>query len=162
MSIRQKLNDNPALGVGITAVIIVIALIIIWTQVSGGNGTELVSEKAFYTLDDGKTYFKDDMDKAVPFDKDGQKALRAFVYKCGDGEPFVGIVGRHTSVGQKEMADYLAGMKAKDTDRAIRLGIDSRTMEIRRVADKRWMPYDESAIEGVKCPSGEQATAVNP
>ena len=41
--------------------------------------------QAFYTTDDGATYFVDDANREPPFDHNGQPAVRAHVFTCGKG-----------------------------------------------------------------------------
>src|SRR5688572_15728049 len=105
MSIRQKMNDNPSIGIGVTAVVILIAVTIIWFQLSGG--TTESPDTAFYTIDEGRTYFEGDVNQVVPFEHEGKQALRAFVYQCGNDAPFVGVVGRYNAQGRREMEDYI-------------------------------------------------------
>jgi hypothetical protein len=64
--------------------------------------------KSYYSTDDGKTFFVDDLDKAYPFDHDGQQAYRAFVYKGASGAPFVAYLERYTANGLARKQDLIA------------------------------------------------------
>ena len=90
MGIRETLNKNPGITTGATAGIILLAVGFIIYQLSGG-GTPSVATKAYFTIDDGKTWFSDDINKVPPFDKDGKQAVKAYVYECPGGKPFVSI-----------------------------------------------------------------------
>ena len=100
MGIRQKINENPGITTAVTAGIIAIAIgVIIWQGCggSGSGGTIAVATKAFYTIDDGKTLFVEDINKIPPFPKDGKQAVKANVFSCDDGKTrFVGYLEMYT------------------------------------------------------------------
>lgn len=48
----------------------------------------------FYSDNDGKSWFKDDAGKLVPFDHNGRPAYRAFIYRLPDGSTFCGYLQR--------------------------------------------------------------------
>src|SRR4029079_11477876 len=100
MSFRDKLSEKPAIGLGIGVGILVIAFGVIGYQLFGGsNSAGEIPTQGFYTDDNGKTFFKDDINKVVPFDHNGKQAYRADVFKGADGKEFVGLVYRHTPTG---------------------------------------------------------------
>ena len=78
MGIREKLNENPRITAGATAAIILVALGFIVYQAIGGGGPPIPT-KAYYTIDDGETYFEDDIQKLAPFEHEGKQAVRAAV-----------------------------------------------------------------------------------
>jgi hypothetical protein len=94
MGIREKMNQNPGVTTGVTIAIIVVALIFIVWQLWPNRGPKIPT-KAFYTVDDGATYFADDIKKIPPFDHEGKQAVRAYVFKCG-GKEFVAYLERYT------------------------------------------------------------------
>lgn len=112
MGIREKLNNNPGLTTGITAAIILIAIIVIVIQLLPGSGPKIPT-KAWYSSDDGKTYVADDINLLAPFEKDGKTWVRAIVFKCKDGKPFVSHLERYTpkakAMIQKSREDMKAG-----------------------------------------------------
>ncbi len=105
MGIRETLNQNPAITTGATAAIILVALgIIVWqlTGSSGGGGN--ATTKSFFTIDDGKTWFADDVNKLAPFDKDGKPAYQVFVWTCDGGKnKFVSHLQRYTPEAKKKI-----------------------------------------------------------
>jgi len=104
VGIRETLNQNPGITTGATAVIILLALgFIIW-QFTGSGGVD-VQNAAYFTVDDGKTWFEDDVTKLAPFDKDGKQAYRVYVFKCGGGEPFVSHLERYTDEAKKRIEE---------------------------------------------------------
>jgi hypothetical protein len=94
MGIREKMNQNPGVTTGVTVGVIVIALIFIVWQLWPSSGPRIPT-KAFYTVDDGKTYFPDDIKKVPPFDHEGKQAVRAYVFKCGSTK-FVAYLEMYT------------------------------------------------------------------
>jgi hypothetical protein len=87
VGIRETLNKNPMITTGVLAGVILIAIVwSIWYLVGnpfgGGDGERTPDTKAFYTIDDGATTFVDEVDKIVPFKKDGKDAVKAHVYEC--------------------------------------------------------------------------------
>jgi hypothetical protein len=94
VGIREKINQNPKQTTAITAGIVVVAILfILWQACGGGPGSGGATDKAFYTTDDGKTYFVDSSSNIPPYQKDGKMAVRAQVFTCDDGKTkFVGYV----------------------------------------------------------------------
>jgi hypothetical protein len=172
MGVREKLNKTPSIAIAFAAVAFVIALVVLWRIVprkggpESGIGGPRIPTRAFYTNDNGATYFEDDFNKIVPFDKDGKPAYMAWVYKCDDGEPFVGVIGRHTAMGKELIEEELA---KPEQERAKTIYYDkSRNyMEIKKVKadDRSWILNDElgdKLRKEVECPSGGPAKIVEP
>ncbi|MGD0461708.1 MAG: hypothetical protein ABSB74_04390 [Tepidisphaeraceae bacterium] len=66
-------------------------------------------DKAFYTVDDGQTWFMDSIYKTPPFDHDGKIAVRAMVYSYDNGRKlFCPFVQRYTSDMKKSLDDAVA------------------------------------------------------
>ena len=149
---------------GVTIGIIGLALIVIvyqlWPSGSGGVG----NMKAYYTADDGKTYFADEMRTEVPFDKDGKQAVRAYVFKCGDGEPFVGYMERLTEEGQKAVAE---SKSQNPQDPGAMVGAVMGYHEMKRPEDKQWTNVSDQQgmvrVTNVQCPqASDKPVAVRP
>ena len=107
-SLRDKINRNPAQTAAITAAAIVLALLFIFWQACGFGGGGGAG-KSYYSVDDGKTFFIDDANKIPPFKHEGKDAVRAHVFKCGDGQPFVGYLEMYAPHDKKMMEDAMAG-----------------------------------------------------
>src|SRR5579884_1599298 len=87
MSIRQTINEKPAIGIGIGAGILVIALILILIQTVGSRsssnaGGPVMTEQEFFSDDDGQSYFVDSRSKLPPFKHNGKDAYVANVFRC--------------------------------------------------------------------------------
>src|SRR5689334_11283784 len=81
-------SSNRNIAVAVAIVLIVIAAVV------GVRSCRSESEaappvpvgKAWFTTDDGKTWFADDDNRLFPFDKDGKKAYRCYVWTCDGGK----------------------------------------------------------------------------
>jgi hypothetical protein len=170
MGVRKKLTENKKFGTGVAAALLIIALGVITFQLHWARGSAgAASRNAFYTDDNGQTFFKDDANKIIPFDHHGKQAYRADVFEGPDGRQFVGLIYRHTSTGRFEMQDYInRKVAARDDDGTIRQGIEYRGTEIKRAgaADKAWTPNDETKNEqlraSIRTPSGAAAKLILP
>ena len=109
MGIREQINQNPKQTTAITAVIVVIAILFIfWQACGGGTGLGGVSDKAFFSTDDGKTFFVDSATNIPPYMKDGKMAVRAQVFTCDDGKTkFVGYLEMY-GPQEKAMLEQMA------------------------------------------------------
>ena len=156
MGIRETLNEKPAIGIGIAVGIVVIAGVILIWQFSGGSRTTQLTapvqgDQAYFSDDDGKTFFADDLKKPTPFKHAGKDAYRAHVYKCSKGEPFVGYIERHTELGkQQKGVTQEMGSRPSFSDNAL--------FEIKKPGKGAWVPVDSKhynealQVMGVTCP----------
>ncbi len=155
MGIRESLNKNPSITTGFTIGIIVLALgAIIWQMRSGSSRYTI--QNAYYTVDDGKTWFEDLGTKNPPIDHNGQLAVRCLIFKCGEnGAPFVAYLERFTPEALKKM-EAAAASKAPPETADIDL-LYSTGMEVKRPGSAKWIPRaspEGDKICDVKCPDG--------
>ncbi len=146
MGIREKLNQNPRATTAATIAIVVIALGFIVWQLIPQQPT--VQTKQYYSNDDGKTWFADDMNKIMPFDKDGKPAVKANVFRCG-GTDFVGYLEKYTDDVRKKVEAARAKPNADQAE-------DFPTV-VKKPGDAKWLsPRDRGydKIVTVTCPSG--------
>lgn len=168
MGVRQSLNESRKLGFGVGGAVLVVALALLGYQLYGGpSSVGAAPRTAFYTDDNGKTFFEDDIHKVSPFERNGKQAYRADVFQCPDGKRFVGVIYRHNSSGRQQVEQYITNKTMnKDKGGSILRAIESACMEFKRPAanDRAWRPNDSAAIESlhasITCPSGGPATLV--
>jgi hypothetical protein len=110
MRVRDAMNERPALGIGVGAGVILIAIFFMFVRMHGGGaGTELLPKSAWYTDDDGQSFFVDSADKVSPFDHKGKVAVRACYYTCDGGKTkFLSHLERFTAEGKKAAEETLA------------------------------------------------------
>src|SRR2546423_15270003 len=90
MGAVQTMSEPRKLGMGVAAAVLIIGLGLLGYQFFGGRQTVSAPARsaAFFTNDDGKTFFKDDVNKMVPSDHNGKPAYRADVFQGADGKQF--------------------------------------------------------------------------
>lgn len=104
MGIREAINKRQKSS----AAIIVIAAVVglgysVWSQ----RNTFPRIEKAFYSDETGTNIFVDDIDRVYPFDHNGKKAYRAYVYKDRTGKPFVSYIARYNDAARTHLESLL-------------------------------------------------------
>ena len=79
----REVQREQQLGLGVAAAILIWRSAIFGFQLFGGGEQRQppAPTSAFYTDDNGKTFFKDNIDKVVPFDHNGKQAYRADVFQ---------------------------------------------------------------------------------
>jgi hypothetical protein len=115
VGIRQTINENPAGTAAVTGGIVVLAILfIIWQACSSGPGAGgIITSKAFFSTDDGKTWFVDDNANIPPFQtKDGKTAVRAQIYTCDTKTQFCGYLEAY-SIPDKQMLEAAKAANAK-------------------------------------------------
>ena len=99
-----------------------------------GGGGSIVPAQAYYTTDDGKTWFAADASNKAPFQHDGKQALRAHVFQCADKPPFVGYLSKYSSIAGEDM--------------------------VKKAGETRWFPHstpNAAGIMTIKCGEGADA-----
>jgi hypothetical protein len=125
-----------------------------------GDGSPTVATEAYFTTDDGKTWFADDVKKVPPFDKDGKQAVRAYVYRCAGGEPFISHLERYTPEGKKALEQ---AMKQNDPNNpALMEEVILNGVQVKKPgsdAVKGWVKMSNLDMAGrimeLKCPDGK-------
>lgn len=95
MSLREKLNQNPQITTIAALVIVLAAIAALWYAISG-PAKLYYGSTAYYTSDDGATYYSDRADLVVPFTDNGKEVVRAHVYQCPSKGKFVAFLQRYT------------------------------------------------------------------
>jgi len=156
VGIRESLNRNPAVATGLTVAVIVIALIFIIWQLKGSSGPKPVT-KAFYTVDDGATWFVDDRNKPTPFLHEGKEAVRVYVYEC-NGNRFAGFLEKMTPKARER-----AEAAAREGRNAI---LEDGDYLVKKPGRGEWVSsldiHAAEKIFHVECPGGGVAKLVNP
>lgn len=153
MDIRERFNRNPAVTGGAALALIILAgLVIIWQIRSTAPRNE---DQAYFTLDDGKTWFIDDITKVPPFEKNGKMAVKAYLYKCkGVDQPFVGYVERFADPVMKQLQELQERTRnAPDQAEKIKQflrGASINGLEYKKPGDQTWT---RGPIQ-VLCPNG--------
>jgi hypothetical protein len=82
--------------------------------VSLRSPSKVIIDSAYYTDDDGKSFFKDTIYCVPPFQHDGKTAVRAMVFTYANGtKEYVAYEMRYTAEWQKKL-DAACAQAAKD------------------------------------------------
>lgn len=150
MRIRQSINRHAPFAVTATALVMVLSLSAIIWQVWPDRSRPI--KAAYFTVDDGQTYFVDDPTKVPPFAKDGNEAYQAFVFQCGWHRPFVGYLLRYTPEAKKRLEHAIAA-KENLAPGAVAFG-----MQAKRPGGADWVTATEEphydALTNIRCPDG--------
>ena len=160
MTVRESISRNPRVGMGAATLLAVVAGILIFFETRQDSTPASANANAYFTVDDGKTWFVDDMTKLPPFDKDGKQAVRAFVYRCPDGKLFVGYLQRFTPEAKRAIEALDHGdpnRKGPPDTSGIRMAY-TVGREVKRPGDAKWISGADglkaAQMLNVKCPNG--------
>ena len=169
MNAREALSKHPRLSMGAAVLCVLVAIASLFLQTRGGSDQSAGNAKAFFTVDDGQTWFTDDLSNLPPFDKDGKQAVRAFVFRCSDGKQFVGYLQRFTPDAKRAIEK----INTPDPNRTgppdtsgVRMAYTAGR-EVKRPGDAKWVSGADgpksAQIIAIKCPNGGgEAAAVEP
>lgn len=161
MGLRETMNKKPGVALGVGVGLIAVGVVVIAMQLRAGAPPGPPSE-AYFTTDDGQTYFADGIENLPPFQRDGKEAVRAYVFQCAGGKPFVNHLERYTPAGRNAMES--AGVKdAMSLARAAAAQPNGPMWgkEVKKPGSKQWVPADNIAkatpILAPRCPDSVQA-----
>lgn len=154
MGVRELINKHQGLAIGVAAVLILLCLF--WITRNASPTQASVATQAYYTDDDGKTFFTDDAVKVVPFQHNGKEAVKAFVYDC-KGTRSVHYMQRYTPVGVKAAQEWLTKSGGKEV--SIPDELNATGIEFKRPGDATWQPNPPGPKP---CPDGGRPEWVNP
>jgi hypothetical protein len=137
MGVRETLNQNKTIGVAAIIVLIAGAAgAMYWTN---SSAIPAPLKTAFYSDDDGKTFYPDDTSRISPYDHNGKQAVRVTVFRWGNGAPFVGYMTRLNESGRKRMQE-LSALPDTAANDAARGAISTKTTEFKRPGEEKWQP----------------------
>jgi hypothetical protein len=160
MGVRETLNQRRGVVIACVAVIVLIALgVVFWPSRESPEKRPGVPLD-WYTIDDGKSWFKFDARLFPPFDYNGKTAYRCRVWTCDDGKTkFVSHLERYAAPAKKK----LEGMTRQQQ-------LDSLEIQMIEVkppgtGDRGWIDHRDakaSAIITPTCPPGGNPDALRP
>ena len=170
MQFRRIVNEKPRSVIAIAALALCLVVVLIWRHFSAQTSIQ-PRGKAFFTIDDGKTWFAADVTCIPPFDHDGSKACRAIVISCGDGKPFVHHLESYPPKVKEQL--HHAVEEASDSSQKIVTALRGEEMMssellVKKPGDPTWLqstPKDAEAYRNIStpsCPDGQDIVTVNP
>jgi hypothetical protein len=164
VGVREALNRNPKLACGIAAGALLATLIylLLTREREDTAAVPAGQARAFFTTDDGKTWFTDEVRKVPPFSKDGKEAVRVYVYKCPDGKQFAAWLERYTPPSKKQLEAMQARAENAPPDL---VPFGAPEVEIKPPGQSNWIKSSDpraAAIMTPKCPAGGEPELVIP
>lgn len=153
MALRETLTDRPAVTNAITVVVILLAAAFIAVDVLRPRPAS-AGPQLFFTTDDGDTWFADKATQLPPYNVDGKPAVRAYVYACASGKPFVAYLERYTP----ETVAKLSTEEAKTKGLVDQEFVIAEGTEVKRRGEKDWVLRKSDAGQRIldfKCPDGD-------
>ena len=160
MELRDVLHKNGAAITVVAAAVIAICVFSVMREASGvGDSSGL---KTYFSDDDGKTWFKDELTRPFPFDHGGQPAYRAQIFRCG-GTTFCGYL---QSLPDKER-EGIEALPPNWQARYAAIQAASDLFLVKKPGDAEWVHKGQPQYEQIRkpaCPdgSGGQPELVNP
>lgn len=165
MALREKFKNRPIVGVIAGVVLLGAATYMTFAFIrdyaSGGPGT------AYFSSDDGKTFFIDDIMRLPPFEHRGQTAVRAHVFDC-NGNRVVGYLSRYTDESLKafETAKAFKGTNRPPPNLDVIMNASTNGTQIKRPGQGEWVSAGATEqvarIRGFQCPDGSSGSEVEP
>ena len=153
MGLQTSLADRPAVTNGLTVLVIVLAAGFIAFDTLRPRPAA-AGQTLYFTTDDGQTTFADRADRLPPFDVNGHAAVRAYVYACAGGKPFVAYLERYTPKTQAAL-QVREGPGVGPVDREF---LVAEGTEVKKPGDPDWVNRASEAGErivlNVHCPDG--------
>ena len=100
---QQPEDEKRKLWIGGAFAIVAVVLAILSWRATTPAPAKI--PEAYFSTDDGATYFPGDGKQLPPFEHDGAMAVRAYVFRCKDGKTFVGYLERYTDKAKAVLAD---------------------------------------------------------
>jgi hypothetical protein len=138
MEVRATLKEHPAIAKAAMLAIILTAGVTIYFETRPPGEAMAPPKLAYFTIDDGATYFSDSIRLAPPFTKDGKVVLKAFVFKGSSGKPWVQYLGRYTP-SAKTNIEKLAQQKDVDPQQLANALGEGLEVKAPLTGDKGWV-----------------------
>jgi hypothetical protein len=161
MGIRQILNQHPrTIMVTVTVLLLLLIGLRLYSQ---RTAQPVPATLSYFSTDDGKTFFADDINLVAPFQREGHEVDAAHVYEC-NGRRFVGYIERAVSPeasayiesARREMIATAATQPDWKPDGEIVEKINQR-LEIKKPGDPKWVNSlgpGATDVMTVTCPDG--------
>jgi hypothetical protein len=162
MNLRTSFSGKPIRAIAVALVLLLAGLAIIASQLRSASAPVSQSQ-AFFTIDDGKTWFADDAAKLPPFDKDGKQAVRAYLFRSAKGKVFVNHLERFRpdakqAIEQASKPDPSQKTAGPPKHLAAIQSAYTGGREVKRPGDGKWIGTgnfrDAGQVMTVKCPDG--------
>lgn len=163
MGIRDQLTENRssgmAIGVGMVAIAAAVLAYTFWPP------KQADLSRAYYSDDDGKTWFADSAFRVAPFDHNGKQAVVAHIYNyAGGSKEFCAYLAKFTPDAKAKLeAAITDATKAGKSPDSVSLYADQGFMRsgvvVKKPGETAWMAYTDPkavAVFTIKSPDGSE------
>lgn len=165
MNLREWLGAHRIAGlIGALALIFIppATAYLMWPH----GQTVITPEKAeaFYSIDNGKTWFADKALKLPPFDYEGSTAVGVELFEAS-GKQFIGYLERYTPEGKErisEFRDRQAAGKVSPIDPGPYLWVQRNGREVKRPGDTNWLPASDPEAQRIMHPQSSDGSPAFP
>ncbi len=157
MGLREKLNENPWIGIGVPVAIVIVAVFFLTRQILGPSQLEGISSKAYFTTDDTATgqaavnsLFAASVSNVPPFDHGGKPAYRAVCFSCNGGRSvWVQFLYRYTPSMYDKVQTAYSDAQAKGNRLDPDLSPFESGMEVKTPGSGTWIKMSSPAASSV-------------
>jgi hypothetical protein len=143
MGLREQIERKPALMGGIGVFILLLAGALIYYETLGQPHRNIrLLNSAFFSDDDGQTWFIDDASKLPPFDHNGKPAVRAVIYRYDDNKKFVAYLEKYSD---DRLAQIQAAIAAHPEETSHWM---KTATEVKKPGDAKWAPPPSEKPQG--------------
>lgn len=171
MGIRDAMNQHPSVTVGAVAGLLIVTVTMLTIQLWSPPAAR-PPRSAFFSDDNGVTFFADDWLQIAPFEHNGKQAVAAHVFEPKSGQRFVGYLERSrddaakTSImdARKTLYATLNGQIVASPDTTQIENIRENS-QVKRPTDTEWVPANSpeaARVYDLKPTDGEYPAEVYP
>lgn len=133
MAIREALNKHPAIAAASLVLALAVGVTYAISQLRAGPNT-----RAFYTDDDGQTFFSDAGNKLVPYQRAGKEVDLAEVFRTKAKGPYVIYMQRLDRRALALVHKIYPNAQPGDVLPDFHIGGMPLQMEIKKPGDTKW------------------------
>ena len=153
----KYIRQNQQMSVLIAGVFFVIAIVIGWMSLSPSGPPKVT--KAFFTVDEGKSWFVGDVETITPFDVDGKPAVRAYLFRCPGKGVYCGLLSRHIGGAEKKTVEPSQSTASGNRSQS------NPAKEFKKPGQSQWIDgrsMEMVALAVQKCADGTEAQTKMP
>ena len=142
--LRESVNRHPKTVIAAIGLMVLVAVgFTVQQQRPPGMNPP---KYAYFSDDDGKTFFKDAATLVPPFDHGGKQAVAAYVFSGTDGKPFVAYLERAIGgEGRAKVEQARRDLMTRAMQQAVPMPdselmeLINRNLEVKRPGDRAWV-----------------------
>jgi hypothetical protein len=166
MQISERIDSSNIGGILVGVILCLLGAVTLGYEL-WPSGHRVKVTTAFYSDDDGTTFYTDSVFNFPPYDHNGKEANRAFVYRCDHGN-FVGFLLRYKPDARKRLQDSYNNAQSTGVNPIQQvLGLMSTDpiryggVEIKLPGETKWGPMP-GIFPHINSPDGTTCYPVNP